>query len=276
MLRRILVGLDGSPYAHSAMEAACMVAQSTGATVVGIAVVDMPGIDKSEIGATPGALHYAEKVREHKIREAEERTKKSLEQFSSFCKTQNVSCELAFSVGVPFKEIIEEARTSDLVFVGIKTFFHYETQTKSGDTLKKLLDVTVSPVIAVPKEFQKPKNILFAYDGGPQAAKALRMFLQLGLFTDAKATVLNVTEDIEEGRNMVNQAAKYLAAHEFETETLCMPGEPKEVIYEIAKKLMPSMVVIGAYSHSSLREFLFGTAASYLVEDGSVPLFVYH
>ena len=44
---KILLGLDGSTYAETAKEYACEIAESQNATITGVAIIDLPGIQSS-------------------------------------------------------------------------------------------------------------------------------------------------------------------------------------------------------------------------------------
>ena len=276
MLKRILVGLDGSDYANSASMAAIQYAKIYEATIVGLSIIDAPGIEKHLEGAPAGAIHYAEKERAHKMADAKTKAEQFLKDLKEKCDAEALRCELLSRTGSPHNIIIEESRSVDLVIVGTKTFFHYETQTGPGDTLKKILDETAAPVLAVPENMKAPENVLLTYDGSVTSAKAIRMRIHLTQKMPFHYIALHVSDDAEKSKALLAGLTKYLGAHDIDAETLNIPGDPGEVILDIAKKLMPVQVVMGAYSKSSLREWIFGSTAKALIKDGTIPLFVYH
>jgi len=276
MLKRLLVGLDGSDYANSAIKVALEIAKVYDAVVAGIAVVDLPGIEKHTGGAPAGAIYYAEKEEKDKLADAQKRTEALLESFKQKCEQAGVKYELISETGSPYEVIIAASKTADMTVVGLKTYFHYETQDDAGETLKKLLQETPSPVLAVPEHVGSMKNVLLTYDGSVQAARAIRMRVHLTKKMPINWTVLVVTNDQEEGQKLLQGMTKYLKAHEIEAETLILPGHPDDVIMDVAQKLPDVQVVIGAYGRHGIRELLFGSTAKKLIEDGSIPLFVYH
>jgi nucleotide-binding universal stress UspA family protein len=276
MLRKILIGLDGSPYSENCIAAGIELAKTYDAALAGLAIVDEPGIEHHLAGAPAGAIHYAEKEKQDKLEDARKKSKQFLDNFKSLCEKQSVRYELLLHTGSPFRIIIEESKTVDLAVIGIKTFYHYETQVTSGETLKRVLDETATPVLALPQKAELPKNVLLTYDGSVQASKAIRMRVHLTKKLSVNYTILNVNEDMEEGQVLVERLAKYLRYHDIDSETLVLPGHPGKVILETARKLQPVHVVLGAYSHSSLREWLMGSTADALIKDGTIPLFIYH
>ena len=75
MPQRIIVGLDGTEYSKSAVQWAIRRANVYGAIIVGIAILDVPGIEKAAVGAGLGASYYAKRSIDSKLEDASARTK---------------------------------------------------------------------------------------------------------------------------------------------------------------------------------------------------------
>ena len=159
MIRRILVPLDGSPHAMAAVNYAASIAHVHHAIVEGIVVVEP-----------------------HTKKVVEERTRLLLDWFKDRCNEKHVAHTEAGSQGVPASEILEEAKTYDLIVTGNRTHFHTRHPDEAGDSLAKMLGDTICPILAVPAVEEAPqfRNILIAYDGSPHASRALRA-LRLGI-----------------------------------------------------------------------------------------------
>ena len=282
MLKRIVVGLDGSPYSKSAVNYACNLAKNYGATVVGIGVVDLPEIEKHiGPGGPPGSGIYAKRLKDSKVQDALGKVKGFLDEFEKACKEKGVSCERYSEEGEPFEAIMEEGKTADLIVVGIRTYYHFETSSEPGDTLKRLLEKPVCPVLAVTDEMVMPENVVIAFDGGYTSARAMRSFVHLSreLSFASEVTLLRVSEDAEKQEVCEAEMAKakrYLEAHGVSVDAVCKSGRPSQVILETAKELRPSMVVMGAFGKGTIAKLLFGSTANEIIEDASLPLFVYH
>ena len=72
------------------------------------------------------------------------------------------------------------------------------------------------------------------------------------------------------------KAKRYLEAHGISVNAVCKGGRPSQVILGTAKELRPSMVVMGAFGKGTIAKLLFGSTANEIIEDASLPLFVYH
>ncbi len=282
MLKRIVVGLDGSPYSDSAVSFACSLAQKYNSTVIGVGVVDLPDIEKHiGPGGPPGSGIYAKRLKETKVHDALEKVKGFLKSFEEQCSSFGVKSEVYSEEGVPFEAILEEGKTADLIVVGIRTYYHFETSSEPGDTLKRLMEKPVCPVLAVTDEMTMPQNVVIAFDGGYTSARAMRSFVHLSreLAFASKVTLLRITEEKERDEICaaeLSRAQRYLESHGIEVKVVCKKGRPSEVILETAKNLAPSMVVMGSFGKRTIKKFLFGSTANEIIEDASLPLFVYH
>ncbi|MFQ6673954.1 MAG: universal stress protein [Fidelibacterota bacterium] len=278
MNKRIVVGLDGSEFSGTAMAVACEQARRSEGTVVGIGVVDLPGIESVERGAPVGSLYFAKKAEEHKLRDALEKVEGFLEDFENVCKEAGVKYELHSRRGVPFRSIVEAGKVADLIVVGLRTFYHFETSSEAGDTLKRVLRHSVCPVMAVPQTMEAVKNVIIAYDGSTESAKALRAFVNRFHpgFQDVRFTLLTVSEPEQDASDVQRDALAYLASWDVEPATVVDDGKVYEVILRHSKVLDRPMVVMGAYGRSEISELFFGSTARRLVEDATIPIFVYH
>lgn len=277
MSKRIVVGLDPSEYAERALEVACTRASLCDGTVIGVGVVDLPGIERASSGAGVGASHFAKKAREHHITEATEKVQKLLDRFKEVCDRYGVGHEQELHSGEPCEALVEVARSADLIVVGIRTFFNFETDQDPGDTLEKLIAEKLCPVMAVPKDLDLPvSRVIFPYDGSASATHSMRIFTSLTaiLPVTPDVTLLRVDENVERGLEALKRPAVYLEAYGHKVECKVVPGEPRKVILEVARKTPSSLVVLGASGKSSIRKLFFGSVTRTLLEDGTIPLFI--
>jgi len=276
MIKRILVGLDGSSYSKSASQLASMMAKKNDGVVVGVASLDIRGIERS-MGPVPlGGSYFAEQVIDLKFQKEEKKIKGYLNEFEHFCQENQVKYELVFRVGVPSEQLIEEGKTADVIILGLQTYFRFDSM--PGNTLKKLMKSGVCPIIAVPEHINTFYNVLIAYDGSLGSAKAMRSFVQLAnsLSVANKLVLVNINDNNSIGKKLLDEAQKYLAAYGLSVQQHLCSGEPKEKIYEIAQDMQPTLIVIGNFGNSKLQDLMWGSTTSYFVNIGDIPLLVHH
>lgn len=278
MNQRIVVGLDGTSYSHSAIKWACVRAKTFGGIVIGIAVVDAPGIEKSEVGAGVGGNYYAKKAIDYKLEDASTRTAGFISDFKQRCTVEGVPHETYLKLGEPIDIFKEEGKTADLIVMGLRTYFKFETTNEPDEGLiRKLLLDPVCPVIGVPEVIEPHETIVICFNGSAASARAMRAYALLSpnIPDSYKVILLNVNDSMEEAEYLLNRAEKYLNTYGIHPEKVWRRGNPEEVVFEKAKKYKPTpLVVLGAYSDKA--RYIFGRRTTKLMEDGTIPIFVYH
>ncbi len=279
MARRILVPLDGSDYSKVATKVAIDMVKKSDGIVVGLGVVDTEEINESAIGAGIGASYYAEHLKTFKKNKAIGKIKTFLDEFEDECNDAKVDYERYSKSGDPVDEIIDMGKTSDLIITGLRTFFHFETTPEPGDTLKELLESGVCPVLAVPSKFTKNnKKVLIAYDDTVSSSKAMKMYQRFHKSNPyaKKIYVINVNDNLEDANDVLEKVEKYFKSHEIKIEKVKRVGNAGEEILAFAKKEKVNSIVMGAYGEKGLSKLFFGHASRGVIEDGTIPVFVYH
>jgi nucleotide-binding universal stress UspA family protein len=118
-------------------------------------------------------------------------------------------------------------------------------------------------------------NIAIAWDGSPQAARAVKAAMPF-LKAAKYVTILHVLGGATQSRSLIKDPQKLrakLANHGIEAEVLVQDIIGKSVgdtILSLVNKLDVELLVAGAYGHSRAREFVFGgvTKSMLRCEDG--------
>ena len=91
MIKRILVGLGGTPFTTVSTQCATKLAALHQAQTTGVTVVDIAKLGK--MGPVPvGGGYYAQKMRERKEQVTKEGIEQAIEAFKSSCSSQQVVC----------------------------------------------------------------------------------------------------------------------------------------------------------------------------------------
>jgi nucleotide-binding universal stress UspA family protein len=130
------------------------------------------------------------------------------------------------------------------------------------------------PVLVLPhgKRLRLPlTTACIAWDGGEQAAVALRSAVPL-LADCANVHVLTVLDEAPGGFPPTD-ALRYLARHDIKAELAeVRKGRSiEETLAGEVARLGADLLVMGAYGHSRVREFLFGGVTRYFLEDDEAP-----
>lgn len=284
MLRSILVGLDGSDYSLSAVEVGIELARKTNALLVGLGVVDEPAIREAEPTLIGGGVPYAEPVLyRERLATARLEVERFLSGFAVRCAEASVACKLLQDVGAPNEQIELQAQRYDLIVLGQQTRFRFETREGYDDTVRRILKRCPRPVIAVPKRLEVApeaagRTVMVAYDGSIQAARCLHEFRCTGLARGLSVVVVSVNPEHAEAARAAERAIDYLRFHDIKAEARAIASSdpPARLLLDQAKRYRASMIAMGAYGQTVLRELFLGSVTRTLLSESTVPLFLYH
>ncbi len=145
--------------------------------------------------------------------------------------------------------------------------------------LEAALMDTKRPVVLLPADLQpakQPHTILVAWNETPESATALTSALPL--LEEAKkvvvVTVSNGNRDISP-----DGPVNYLKRHGIDASPVTLNGErsaTEELLLKAISDHGADMLVMGAYSHSRMREFFFGGVTEYMISHAPVPVLIAH
>jgi nucleotide-binding universal stress UspA family protein len=226
MIKRILVGLRGTPYTPFAIARSIELAQQHGAELTGVTVVDVGRL--SRIGPVPlVASASARELREFRLQVAQEHVEEATEQFVSACGKAGTRYDVRQEEGNPFDLMASYSRYHDLMIFGLKSLFEYDVVHDPHDVVVRLVAQGVRPLLAVSAEARPIRRVLIAYSGSMESAKTMKWLVQLGLWPRAQLRIVKFEHQVDEAEQLVGDSADYLRKHGFEPEEAYVAGSPK-------------------------------------------------
>lgn len=139
------------------------------------------------------------------------------------------------------------------------------------------------PILVIPKNwkrFDPSAPTMVAWNGSPEACEALRASLSL-LGSSSHVVLASVIEDHERKRFDFPpvDGAKYLSRHGIDAKVLDIPrGKAKvaDTLFSAAETRQCGLMVMGAYGHSRLAEFLFGGVTRRALGEPQMPILLAH
>ncbi len=276
-IQRILVPLDPSPYTAASSRRACEVARRHFAQVTGLAVLDSPEIRRFfspvEVAHWPSIRASADLA----LEEARQTISRARERFAMLCDELQVAHTESELDGVPASLITETSALYDLIVMGLRTFYHFETREGSGDSLARVLDRTGCPVLAVPREPGPTfERVLIAYDGSFPSARAIRDFVGFARPFHFRIDVFTAGEDKEQANALLNRVASYLRSHDLnEFQVHHVTGSPWETVRDWFLD-DTDLIVAGIHSRKFLIDPFIGSFTKQLIDLDRVSLFLSH
>ena len=177
-------------------------------------------------------------------------------------------------------EIGERASYADIALLGPGLKLDPELQANAIDGC---IFKSARPVLLVPKNCKptlSPRTILLAWDSRPEASRAAREAIDMMKAAEVYVILVDPQASLRKsGEEPGADVAAYLARHGIAVtvDRLASGGRPvAKVLNQHAIDVSADLLVMGGYSHSRLRERLFGGVTKAMLESSTVPVLMTH
>lgn len=273
MIKRILLGLGGTPYTDVAIERAIELAKEHGARITAVTLVDTKRL--KQIGPLPpGGDAFAQKLRKKRLLITELQIQKAIEKFRKKCEKSGISTKVKRETGDPFEAMIAHARYSDITLFGLKSLFEYGFNVEPRDAIIRLVSQGVRPIIAVSPQFRSIRRVLIAYSGSMESAKAMRRYVQLNPWRNVDLSVVYFGNRNRSTDQLLKDAADYCRDHGFNTETKSVARLAKDHLIEYAQQNDMDLIVMGNSIRNLLFRHLLGDTVLNAIQQTDRPLFL--
>lgn len=135
------------------------------------------------------------------------------------------------------------------------------------------------PLLLVPgdRAFQPIRHVVILWNASAQSARAVEGALPLLAQADT-VDIMWVDEGVEDD-SVQSGLPRYLQWHGIGSNTVRQKPDDRligETLLEESQKRGADLVVMGAYTHSRLREFVLGGVTQHVLENAAVPVFMAH
>lgn len=276
MLRSIAVTLDEGSASAAAQDWALALAQRTGATVTGLAVLDAERLAPpapSRAGAGAFQAHRDKVV----LDDARARLDGLTAGFTQAASKAGVA-SVPRRIEAPAEQALREtAEGADLLVIGRDCDFVFTDEASLSSAVRTLLRETPRPFVLVPAEPSIGTGVLVAYDGSIEAMRALLVFALLRPCEGERITVVSVAPEQDQARSVAERATAYLRLHDLEADAVGIAhADPSDALLAEVQARKPALLVMGAYGRAGWREALWGGTTDHLLERTNCPLFLLH
>jgi nucleotide-binding universal stress UspA family protein len=129
-------------------------------------------------------------------------------------------------------------------------------------------------LVATGDGFRAPERIVVAFDGSASARRVVCGLVDSPWLHGLPVHLAHVGADTPAARKPLDDARAELQRVGFVAESSVLAGEPQRALPALLKSLGPSLLLMGAYGHSRLRQLIFGSTTSTLLRVSEVPVLV--
>ncbi len=275
-IRDMLVVVDLAGERNSAKLAVDLAGKS-GSHLTGMAMAYDP-ITPAYSMAAPIPTDFMVSAREQAVGDA----KQAASAFEEIARLAGLSVETVISdvmVGDGFGGVVDHGKLCDLVVIG-------QDDPDQREPLREVLTEALMfqaqvPTLVVPHtgpaEFT-PDHAVLAWNGGTTAARAVRSAMPL-LGMSKKVTVVIVEGGRKKQEIAGADLATYLARHELDVTVTTIARKPSgigQTILDFVQDEGANWLVMGAFGHSRLREFILGGSTAHILKSMNVPVLMAH
>jgi nucleotide-binding universal stress UspA family protein len=284
MIKNILAVPMNSPMRDSMMASALHVARKTGAHISAVFVKGPPELPE-QFGILPDSareelLHQFRTERDRKVEEAHSNyadfvQREGLPEQETPRLSDDASISWEIAEGQTPNVVARRGGAYDLIVIGRPA-----SDTEHADilTVESALFTTGRPVLISPPEPPKTlgETVLIGWNRSAQSARAFHVAKALLLDRAKKVRILSVTTGAKNGPS-AEQIADNLAWHGIEAEIREFSPDHSSigaVLLAEASAIDADLIVMGAYTHSRLRQILLGGVTKHVLANATVPLFM--
>lgn len=275
MISKVLVCTDGSPYGDVACDYGALFATCLKAHLAGLHVQDIRMIEGPLLGDVSGLIgageYFAALPQFRQL--TEEKGAAVSKAFVDRARQAGVTADCRVEVGHPVHAILDRQESTDLLVLGQRGENEQFGRELIGSTTDRVVRHTVKPCLITPPRFNPIERILAAFDGGPISDKVMDLAANLAAAMDKPLTIVSAVDraDSAAARDAVIQAERRAKERPCQVQAVVLNGVPADVILGTVADSRSGLIVMGAHSHTRLREWFIGCTTRRVLADSAVP-----
>lgn len=155
-----------------------------------------------------------------------------------------------------------------------------------GSNIERIARSTNRPCLVTPQAFAPIERVLLAYDDSPTGKQILKFLadnaeglkdLDIHLVTVAKSEADEGKvrwQGLSKGESLAKAQEKFQQSG-LTTTTSLLTGEPEKAIAQYIEQHQISLLLIGAYGHSRIRNLIIGSTTIQLLRSSKIPVLLF-
>lgn len=277
----ILSCIDGSSYSESVCDYASWIARVVNAPLNFLHTIEqqeIPAVSDLSgsigLGASEDLLNELTEVEQNRRRLLIKKGNIMLQAAKQKAQAAGVSdIELTQQHGNIAAALVEREEQIRVAVVGIGGEQQETGQHSIGTQLEMIIRSLHKPILVVNKAFSIPEKIMLAYDGGDAANKALQMVASSPLFKNIPCHLVHVVNnETTTADQLLDEAANLLRNSGIAVTTAKLSGKIEEALAAYQAQLNIDLTLMGAFSHTRVRNFLLGSFTAKMLNSTQKPL----
>ena len=270
-MKNIIIILNESHIPHHVISTAIKIARESNSLIDAVFINDMDVLNLSYPFFNDMAL-MQEKVPAKVIAEQRMLLMESIiRQFRDDCDAVTVDYKINIEHEVSLKNLVELSHFADLIIADNKS-------DPNGYSLKDILADAHCPVLLVDINAEPVTNIHLAYDGSLAGMFAIKMFSYIfPEYQNLPAQLIYIAAKEGDETPHLNEIKAWASKHFVNISFKSIAGNAKkELVENVSQNSEKAIVVMGAYSGSSIGRLFLKSTADSIINETSASLFITH
>lgn len=168
--------------------------------------------------------------------------------------------------------ILEFEVDSRLIVMGKRGASAQFARAHLGSKIERVLRASKKPILIAPETVGDIKQAVIAYDSSASAKRALDLAISSPLFEGLEQHVVMAGSDNQRNRNELDSVRKKFSDTDRTVTVSLLNGAPETVIPTYMNANANSMLVMGAYGHSPLRNLIVGSTTTAMIRTVDDPI----
>ena len=277
-MKNIIACIDGSPMTLATCEASAWVASKINAPLILLHALDKttrPVVSELSgqigLGSQEELLNELAKLDEARSKVALKHGKQLLEEAAEWVMNKGIShVEQLQRHGSLLESLIDLENELRVLVIG-KLGEEQDSNKTIGSQLESVIRSIKSHTLVVNAPFSIPTSYLIAFDGSPTSEKLIEKAINTPLLLGLDCHLVMV-DDFSEKSAAFEKAAIKLKNAGLSVHEDILSGSVDDALLKYQKDHQIGMMVMGAYGHSTLRQFFLGSNTTKVLIKSEVPL----
>lgn len=143
-----------------------------------------------------------------------------------------------------------------------------------GSQLETVIRSLHRPILLVPDEFSTPKSAMLAFDGSSTAFRSVELLAGSPVFRGMPLHIVMVGADTADRREQLKKAEAMLSGMGVDIQLAIRAGDVEPTLHAYQEEHDIDILVMGAYGHSRIRQFLVGSTTTTMLKTAEKPLVI--
>ncbi|TGN39802.1 universal stress protein [Marinobacter confluentis] len=143
-----------------------------------------------------------------------------------------------------------------------------------GSQLETVIRSVHRPILMVPDDYVQPRSAMLAFDGSATAFRSIELLSATPVFQGMPLHLVLVGSDTAHHQDQLRRAERLLSDQGSDIHTAIRDGDVEQTLHAYQEAHDIDVLVMGAYGHSRIRQFLVGSTTTRMLETARKPLVI--